>query len=89
MRTLGRLGDAAILLNRDYDQARKFYRAAIIVGDRAGCNPLHVQQTRFRLEEMDLDRQGRHEEFNARRRDAASHNRALLPLLRDLEVPPL
>lgn len=89
MRTLGRLGDAAVLLHRDYERARKFYRAAIIVGNRAGCNPLHVQQARSRLEEIDLDRLGRHEEFNARRKDAASHNRAILPLLRDLEVPPL
>ena len=89
MRTLGRLGDAHALIQKDWDRAERFYRAAILVGDKAGYNPLHIEQARMRLREVQLDRDGRSQEFQSLRADAAKKFEARSAFLRDLRVPQL
>jgi hypothetical protein len=89
MRTLGRLGDASVLIRRNHERARRFYKATVLVGDRAGCNPIHIEQAKIRIKELELDREGRHREFDSMRENAARDRVLLWALLRHLKVPSL
>lgn len=89
MRTLGRLGIAWAAIHRDHDRARKFFKAAIVVGDKAGYNPLHVEESRMLTKELDLDKEGHSDEFAERRRAMVEGQKKFALLLRQLEVPPL
>ncbi|PCI36447.1 MAG: hypothetical protein COB53_09545 [Elusimicrobia bacterium] len=89
MRMLGRLGDAYCLIRQDWDRAEKFYQACISVGDRANCNPLHVWQARFRLNDLELDRRGKNREFEEMRGTIILNSESCEALVGNLEIPSL
>jgi len=89
MRVLGRLGDAYCLLKLDWDRAKKFYLACIAVGDRGNCNPLHVWEARFRLDDLEADRRGENREFEEMRGTIIINGDSNAALVGKLEIPSL
>src|SRR5581483_866569 len=53
MRTLQLCGDAAAIVTRDYDKARRFYRAAFHVGQRYRLGPAKLADLRDQIEELE------------------------------------
>jgi hypothetical protein len=87
MRTMGRLAEHHLIVRRDWERAAKFYRAAIVIGDRAGYNPLHVEQARMRLREIERDRRGESGELDGLRAETARAARVYRDALAVLEMP--
>ena len=53
MRTLQRCGNAAAIITRDYEAARRFYRAAFFVGKRFRASPQKLAELRDQIEELE------------------------------------
>ena len=54
MRTLRRAGRATAVISRDYEKARRWFKAAIFVGERYRLGPDAVEKIRADLEHMEL-----------------------------------
>lgn len=87
MRTLGRLGEFHGIILRDAVRARRYYKAAIFVGDLAGYNPLHIEQARFRLKELEADQAGMSQVFVSWRIAAHVLNHKRTEILSALRIP--
>lgn len=89
IRTLARLGIAHSLLFRDWTRAEKFYLAALALGNAAAPDSVHLPQLRERLDELDHDRRGVGNGFEARRREARAMAQDYADLLLATSVPSL
>jgi hypothetical protein len=87
MRTIFRLALYHVWLLRDWDRAAQFFQAGIVLGDRRGCNPLHVQQAKMHLQEIELDRRGMSVEFAQARWNIEQGRMACSAQMAKLELP--